>query len=176
MTRGSADDDGQLFDRLVAAHTGCVTRLAHRLLGWSGDVEDVVQDVFLAAYKNLPKFRGDADPRTWLIRITINRCHTQRRRRWLRWQRLRDHVHDGHDDQAASADQDSLDRDTSRQVRTAVQQLSQKYRDVIVLRYLEQMPTESICEVLNIARSTLDVRLHRARNQLKEMLGDLVEE
>ncbi|HVJ83923.1 MAG TPA: RNA polymerase sigma factor, partial [Planctomycetia bacterium] len=71
------------FDGLVAEHEGRVRRLAQRLLGWSGDVEDVVQDVFLAAYRKLPRFRNEGGAGAWLARLTINACRSRHRRRFL---------------------------------------------------------------------------------------------
>ena len=86
----SLDRPGSL-EHLVEEFHQPVTRLAHRLLGWSAaaDVEDVVHDVFLAAFKQKDRFRGDASEWTWLAAITINRCRTHRRRQLLRFKWLR---------------------------------------------------------------------------------------
>ena len=70
--------------------------------------------------------------------------------------------------EAASADGEVFDR-----VRRAVQALPSRYREVVVMRYLEQMPSSEILAVLGISRSAMDARLHRARKRLKEVLGDL---
>ena len=73
--------DGQrdALDAFVREHHASVTRLAYRLLGWRGDVEDVVHDVFLAAFKKLDRFRSESSTWTWLAAITINRCRSDRR-------------------------------------------------------------------------------------------------
>src|SRR5262245_54345669 len=67
---GSADE----LDRLVAQHAPQITRLVRRLLGWPGDVDDVVQDIFVAALKGLPRFNRRSALATWLTRIAINCC------------------------------------------------------------------------------------------------------
>ena len=74
------------FEAVVAAHGARVTRLAHRLLGWAKpiDVEDVVQDVFLSAFRHRTRFAARASLGTWLTSITINRCRTHERQRGVR--------------------------------------------------------------------------------------------
>lgn len=57
-----------------------------------------------------------------------------------------------------------------------MQKLPARYREVVVLRYLEETPTAEIAEVMSVSRAVVDVRLHRAREKLKNMLADLIEE
>lgn len=163
-------DDG--FERLVALHEPRVRRLARRLLGWRGasTVDDIVQDVFLAALKNLSRFRGDASVETWLMRITINRCRSHQRRqlltlRWLRKPR-------GEPEASAGADARTLTDETRSRVRAAVAKLPTKEREVVVLNYLEELPVSEIATLLSLSRGAVDVRLHRARRRLKELLGE----
>ncbi|MBE0536899.1 MAG: RNA polymerase sigma factor [Phycisphaerae bacterium] len=80
--------DGSAFDRLVATHYGEVRQLVHRLSGWDGDTEDVVQDVFLAAFLGLKKFDGRSSLRTWLFAIAMNKCRHRRYRRWFHLARV----------------------------------------------------------------------------------------
>ena len=84
LREGPGRDDVSAFGGLIAEHERCVAGLAYRLLGWRADVEDVVQDVFVAALENLPRFRGECRLATWLYRITVNQCRRQRRKRLLR--------------------------------------------------------------------------------------------
>lgn len=171
----AAANFGLSFENLVAAQEPRVRRLAHRLLGWrdAADVDDVVQDVFLAALKKIESFRGDANIATWLTRVTINRCRTHRRRQlvkltWLRRQKT--------PATAPAADAKSLTDDTNAQVRAAVQSLSPKEREVVVLFYLEDLPVAEVAALLGITRSAADVRLHRARKSLKKRLAGLLDE
>jgi RNA polymerase sigma-70 factor (ECF subfamily) len=164
------------FEQLVAAHEPRVRRLAHRLLGWhegASDVDDVVQDVFLAALKNLSRFRGEASIATWLTRVTINRCRTHRRRQFLRlrWLRRQRSPAD-----APPADESDVAKETSSKVRLAVQQLSARDREVIVLFHLEELCASEIIALLGISRGAFDVRLHRARQRLKTKLADLMDD
>ncbi|MEP0842854.1 MAG: sigma-70 family RNA polymerase sigma factor, partial [Phycisphaerae bacterium] len=74
------------------------------------------------------------------------------------------------------ADGPAIDRERFEQVRRAIDRLPASYREVIVLRYLEQMSIEQIAEVLSARTATIQVRLHRARHKLKDQLKDLVKE
>ena len=80
----AAAGDPAAFDGLVCTHQERITRLVHRLLGWSSDVDDVVQDVFVDVLRNLPRFDGRSNVLTWITRIAINRCRSHQRRQWLR--------------------------------------------------------------------------------------------
>ena len=68
----AAQDEPAAFEELVAAHREHINRLVYRLLGWSHDAEDVTQEVFLAALKNLNRFRGQSSLSSWLTRIAIS--------------------------------------------------------------------------------------------------------
>lgn len=161
------------FDRLVATHRDRVARLVYRLLGWSGDVDDVVQDVFLAALRGFGAFRGEAEVATWLTAITVNRCRTHRRKLWLRGKWFANVLKGG---DAIPDSRQATDLDVCARVRQAVQALPARYREVVVLRYLEDMPVARIGEVLGLSPNGVGVRLHRARAQIKLVLGELPEE
>lgn len=175
LAEALARHDPVVFDWLVETHRARVARLACRLLAWPQDVDDVVQEVFLAAWKGLPRFRGQAELGTWLTRITVNKCRSHRRKemlrlRWL-WRR-------GHEEAASSdpADRVTLDRETQAEVRRGVRRLPARYCEVVVLRYLEEMSVERIGQVLGLTRNTVEVRLHRARERLRRELAGLLSE
>ena len=175
LAEGFSHEHPAAFDRLVESRQDRVARLASRLLGWPADVDDVVQEVFLAAWKGLPRFRGQSELGTWLMRITVNKCRSHRRKemlrlRWL-WSRQQE-------DAAASepADRAALDRETQAEIRRGVRRLPARYCEVVVLRYLEEMPVEKIGQVLGLTRNTVEVRLHRARERLKKELAGLMDD
>ena len=168
---GRGDDSA--FDRIVERHANEVAALANRLLGWPGDVEDVVQDVFVAAFKGLKTFRGDCRLRTWLFTITVNKCRRHRRRPVMSvWQDAEAPERGSN----PSAEEEMLDRETFARVRRAVQALPPKYREVVALRYLQGLETAEICELLGITANAMQVRLNRARKRLKEDLSELIED
>ena len=138
-------------------------QLANRLLGWPGDVDDVVQDVFLAAYRNRKAFRGQCLVRTWLFTITVNRCRSLQRRQRLHLRALSRIAAQPPKStgRAGQGDEEFLGK-----VRQALDRLPGRYREPAVLWYLQEWSTDQICQVLGISRNTLYVRLARAREQL----------
>ncbi len=172
----AAQDEPAAFEDLVAAHGEQINRLVYRLLGWSHGAEDVSQEVFLAALKNLKKFRGQSSVSTWLTRIAVNKARSHRRKLGSRIRALRAAARLSGQTAESKPESASADREVFRRVRRAVQALPSRYREVVVMRYLEQMPSAEVVKVLGISRSAMDARLHRARRKLKELLGDLAGE
>jgi RNA polymerase sigma factor (sigma-70 family) len=164
-----ADDASASFEALVTAEHAYVARLIGRLLGWRSDVDDLVQEVFVAAFCAWPKFRGDCSARTWLTRNALNKCRSFQRRRWLRdklaaaWRTRQELT-------APIVSHPADERETAEQVRHAVQQLRKRDREVIVLHHLEQLSVAEIAAVLKISHNAVEVRLTRARQRLKEIL------
>ena len=184
------------FNQLITIHQEKITRLVHRLLGWPSDVDDVVQDVFVDALKNLRRFDGRSNVLTWLTRLTINRTRTHQRRQWLRrhlplprgegWGATE------HDcpkaierravvatagataAQSTTAEQNLITAETIHQVHVAIRQLNHRDREIIILRYLEESPIEEIANTLNLSRTAADTRLTRARKRLEKILEPLI--
>jgi len=168
--------ENSAFDRIVERYAADVAALANRLLGWPQDVDDVVQDVFVAAFRGLRDFRGDCRLRTWLFTITVNCCRHYRRRylRHARWIRRNENAPSlclSEDAQIVAIDAERFSR-----VRQAVRALPTKYREVVVLRYLQGLETAEICRLLTITANALNVRLNRARERLKGDLNELLKE
>lgn len=171
-----ARGDGSAFAEIVSAHQGRISRLVYRLLGWRDEADDVVQEVFLAALKNLRRFRGRSSLSTWLTRIAINKCRTHRRRRFLRERLFRAAGDEAGLVRVGPADRAHMAGETFERVRRAVARLPGRYREVVVLRYLEEMPVEQITRTLGLSRNAVEVRLHRARQRLRAALAGLIEE
>ncbi|HZZ27218.1 MAG TPA: sigma-70 family RNA polymerase sigma factor [Pirellulales bacterium] len=164
------------FDELITIHQEKIARLVQRLLGWQSDVEDVVQDAFLDALVGLKKFDGRSTVLTWLTRLAINRCRSQQRKAWFRKKlhlRLRDNTTSL---EYQPADHSAVTKETAEQIYAAIRKLAQRDREIIVLRYLEELPVEQIAAVLNLGRGTVDVRLTRARRRLEKLLKPILKE
>jgi len=167
-----ARGDAGALASLVALYEPRVRRLAHRLMAWDGELDDVVQDVFLAVLEKAGGFRGDASAWTWLTAITLNRCRTYRRRRAVR-ERV-GALLGRHRAAERAADQPALDQEVAREVRAAVAALPGRDREVIVLFYLEHKPAAEIGDLLGVSQNAVEVRLHRARGRLKVRLDGFV--
>ena len=156
---------------LFREHGDAVARWAARLGGPLLEVEDVVQEVFLTAHRQLPTFRGDAKPATWLFGITQNVVRHRRRR-----ERLRRLVFGASTDAADAVSNrptpvEMLERrEAERAVYAALSGLADKYRTVFILFEIEGLSGAEIAELTGLHPTTLRVHLHRARAQFASRL------
>jgi RNA polymerase sigma-70 factor (ECF subfamily) len=163
--------DREAFDELVRVTHADTYTLAYRLTGDEEDARDVVQEAYLRAYRGLDRFRGDAQFTTWMYRITANCAATHLGRHGK-------HRHDELDEAAAVPDahpdhdpQLRADADDLRtRLRLALDGLPPRLRAVVVLRDVYDLPHEAIAAELGISESAAKVRLHRARNKLRDQL------
>jgi RNA polymerase sigma-70 factor (ECF subfamily) len=166
--------DESAFERIVEQYSAEVAALANRLLGWPGDVEDVTQEIFLAAFLGLKKFRCECSLKSWLFTITINKCRSYRHRR-----KLQQLPQTGSQERLPTATYEtgvlSMDAEDFNRIRGAVAGLPAKYREPVVLRYLQELGTDEISRILGISKNTLHVRLSRARKRLETDLAGLIE-
>ncbi len=167
--------DETAFDRIVERYSTDVGALANRLLGWPGEVEDISQEVFLAAYLGLRRFRWQCSLKSWLFTITINKCRSHRRRQMLRLRTASRAADKGLSPSAQTAHGNPMDMETFDRVRNAVAALPARYREPVVLRYIEELGTDEIGHILGISQNALHVRLSRARTRLKQHLNNLTE-
>jgi RNA polymerase sigma factor (sigma-70 family) len=170
---GQTEGLGQIgpFDRIVERYAADVGALANRLLGWPGDVEDVTQEIFFAAYLGIRSFRGECSLKSWLFTITINKCRSHRRRQLLRLRTLSRAAEKRRLPLASTASKNPTDMEILNRVRSAVAALPARYREPVVLRYLQELSTDEIAQILGISQNALHVRLSRARKHLKENLS-----
>ena len=165
------DGDKDAFDELVRVTHADTYTLAYRLTGDEEDARDVVQEAYLRAYRGLRRFRGDAQFSTWMYRITANCAATHMGRRGRhRHDELdvAETVPDNHPDRDPQLRADA--EDLRGRLRVALDSLPPRLRAVVVLRDVYDMPHESIAAELGISESAAKVRLHRARNKLREQL------
>ena len=174
LARRIARGEDGAFEQLVTLYQPRVAQLAYRLMGWEGEVEDVVQDVFLAAFRNAAGFRRSSTLNTWLTAITLNRCRSHHRR-----QQVRRKIHGFWRQPSRSgppSDRPIMQDELAGQVRTAVAALPLRDREVIVLHYLEHKSAVQISELIGGSRNAIEVRLHRARARLREALRSFMKD
>ena len=163
--------DRAAFDELVRRTYVDTYTLAMRLTANEEDARDVVQESYLRAWKGIKSFRGDAQFSTWMYRITANCAATYLGKRSR-------HRHDVLDDTVPVADprtdhDPQLRADASdlrNRLARALDDLPPRLRSVVVLRDIYDLPHESIAAELGISESAAKVRLHRARNKLREQV------
>jgi RNA polymerase sigma-70 factor (ECF subfamily) len=164
-----ARGDAEAISRVIVLYAPCVSALAYRLMGYNGDLDDVVQDVFVAALEGRARFRAESSLWTWLTAITLNRCRWHARKQKIRRLAMRWLSPPG---ETNSAETNANQNDTAIAVRTAVADLGLREREVIVLHYFEQMQIAEIAKLLGKKENAIAVQLHRARQKLKELLPD----
>jgi RNA polymerase sigma-70 factor (ECF subfamily) len=170
----SLDGRREAFGELVLRHQKMVFNLARYMLGDAHAAEDLAQEAFLHAYRALPGYRAQGKFPAWLRTIVTRLCLNHRRdtRREIPWADLTGHaaeVTDGPERRVAEWERCAA-------VRRAIAALPPDYRDVIVLRYLEELTYEEIARHLGVPVSTIETRLHRAKKQLRQRLLDLEEQ
>ncbi|MFD3557980.1 RNA polymerase sigma factor [Streptomyces goshikiensis] len=167
----AAEGDEDSFAVLVQRHSQSLLTLARGMLGNPQDAEEAVQDAFLSAWRRLPEYRHAAEFRTWMYRITVNRCLTMRRRRRLPPVPLstvgEPATADAWTQPARSAEQDAATAALSH----ALAELDAGQRVCWILRELQGMPYKEIAHVTRTSEQTVRGRLFRARRSLQEAMG-----
>jgi RNA polymerase sigma-70 factor (ECF subfamily) len=143
------------------------------------DAEDVSQEAFIRAFRKLESFRAESKFSTWLISITINEARTRLRRQAL----VRMEPLDQHPDEDKGISpallrdwreipSEAVQREEVRNlIQLAVEQLPDIYREVFLLRDVEELTISETAEALNISIPSVKVRLHRARMRLQKQLA-----
>lgn len=160
--------DSRAFDTLFARYQEYVYRIVYGILGTPEEARDVTQDVFVQVYRRLPGFRRGSRFATWLYRIAVNRAvDAARSARGRRWLPLLDTAYSIPDpaDSPEQAAGKGAERDM---VQSALMSVPLQHRDVLVLRYYQDLSIEEIAETLGCSVSAAKVRLHRARRHFKE--------
>jgi RNA polymerase sigma-70 factor (ECF subfamily) len=159
---GQADAQRQLYETCYSQ----VFRLAARMTNHDA-ADEVVQQVFLLAFRNIKQFAGDSRFQTWLYRVTVNEA-LQFLRRERRHRSLP--LPEQYMDQSPLFDNAAENRELLEQ---ALQQIDPELRAIFLLREVEQLSYDEIAKVLNIAVGTVGSRLNRARSVLREALLEL---
>ena len=157
------------FGRLLEANHAPLTRLAASYAANRSDRDDLLQEIAIALWRALPTFRGECTERTFLFRIAHNRCitHLSKRRDTVSL----DDAGIEPEDPEASSEMIVADEQQRRRFVQAVRGLPAIHREVLVL-FLEGMDYGEIAAVVGISESNVGVRLNRARQELKTLLGD----
>jgi RNA polymerase sigma-70 factor (ECF subfamily) len=167
------------FRELVEQHRDRVYNITFRMLGNRAEAEDVAQEVFISVFKTIESFREESKLSTWLYRVTVNHCKNRIKYNARRHDRDRDELdetshqangatmgppmHVQPDKALASAQMEKL-------LHEAINKLDEEHRIVVVLRDVEDLSIEEICEITDLPDGTVKSRLHRARAALRKRL------
>lgn len=171
--------DTEKYHDLIRPYERNVYRMALSFMKNEADAEDVAQEAFLNAFRNLANFRGQAKFSTWLISITLNAARDRLRRQKLARMDSLDETPEegGHVSPALLRDwrevpSEALERQEIREMlREAIGSLAPLYREVVLLRDVEELSVEETALALTISVPSVKTRLHRARIMLQKVLA-----
>ena len=170
--------DAAAFDTLVRRHQGRAFNVAYQLLRNAEDATEVAQDAFVRIYRGLPGFRGECEFTTWLHQVVVNLAHNKHRWWRRRGQQVTESLDAGLDDNlvrqmpAATVGPDAVaaQREFARSLSARLAELPVVYREVLVLRNVEDLSYEEIAVVLKCEIGTVKSRIARAREALRQSM------
>jgi len=166
--------DAAAFEDLVREHQTKLYHTCLRMMGNPDDARDMSQEILVKIWRNLPSFKGDSSLSTWLYRIAINTCLDELRRRSKNRQSSIEALSESGWEPTDPEAEQILDRALNRQLlRSAIKQLPDDFRAVIVLRDVSGFAYEEIAQVLDCPIGTVRSRLNRARKLLAKILLDM---
>jgi len=176
--------DGKAFDQMVSRYWDRIYAMVNQLLRNQQDAEEVTQDTFIRAHRGLTNFRGDSAFSTWLYQIATNLA---RNRYWYWWRRKRDksisfeqpvsHENDTTLAEIIPSEQETPEDATVTQefvgrIAECMEMLNEKHREILILRNVQNLSYEEIADILGISVGTVKSRIARARESLREKLGE----
>ena len=183
------NDEQQLVERARNGEMGAFRELVERykkkiyylsldLTGNHHDAEDLSQEVFIKAYRSLKKFRGDAKFNSWLYRITVNTCISQKRKKSVSAMTLQEDFDSENTSQQFSQKESMHNPEHSAEaglmqqhIDNALQQLTPRERSIFVLRHYNDLPLKEIAHILKITEGTVKSMLFRGIQKLQKELS-----
>jgi len=178
LLRRLRERDERAFRELIEGHRDRVFNVTLRMLGNRAEAEDVAQEVFITVFKTIDTFREESKFSTWLYRVTVNHCKNRIKYLARRSDRKRDELDDNVTSslgpigapQPAAPDRALESAQMEQVLERAIAELDDDYRVVLVLRDVEDLTIEEICEITGLPDGTVKSRLHRGRLALRKKL------
>jgi RNA polymerase sigma-70 factor (ECF subfamily) len=159
---------------LYRTHYGRVLRLCRLLLADRHEAEDVAQEVFVALLKEWERPERRMVWGAWLTRVAVNACHRRRRSRWWQWRKAapEEFLEADFPSPRATPERDAIDGETRRRIHAVYQGLSQRQREVFVLRHVEGWASQDVALALGLNDGTVKRHLFRATQAFRKALGE----
>jgi RNA polymerase sigma-70 factor (ECF subfamily) len=184
LLRKLRDRDERAFREMVERYQDPIFNLIYRMIGHRAEAEELAQDVFITVFKSIDSFRGESKFSTWLYRIAANTCKNRIKYLARRHERATGELDDAAESEAhaqgggpigaghiATPDRALEGVQLERLVQTAIAELDEEQRLVVILRDVEELSYEEIAQITGLPEGTVKSRLHRARLALKERLA-----
>jgi len=171
--------DEQAFNEIVRLYGDKVFSLVYRMIGSRAEADDIAQEVFITVFKTIETFREESKFSTWLYRVTVNHCKNRIKYLARRHERDRDELDETSRETngAAGAPVRHVQPDRALEgaqlealLQAAIADLEDDQRVVVVLRDVEDLTIEEICEITGLPDGTVKSRLHRARLVLRKKM------
>lgn len=180
LVRRAQQDDERAFGALVTRYESKVYSLAMKMLRNPEDAEDVLQDTFLRAYRGIKSFKGNSTFSTWIYRITANSALMRLRKKQLPQVSIEDS--DEREtpisivDWAPGPVEQLLNQEMQRVMDEAIEALPPEFRQVFILRDVEELSNADVAEILDLSVAAVKSRLHRARLKVRNRLAQYFSE
>jgi RNA polymerase sigma-70 factor, ECF subfamily len=172
--------DRAAFSDLMERYQAKIFTLCVRRLGDSELANEVAQDVFIAVFRSLTRFRGEAKFSTWLYRIAVNHCKNKYKYNQRRRRDFHESLDEQPDDEGpkrelpaprSRTDASTHQAEASAILQAALERLVPEDRTLLILREIQELSYEEISEIFEVPKGTIKSRLHRARAQLAKVLS-----
>jgi len=179
LIRRIRDGEGDLFYELIRPYERRVFAAALAILRNEADAEDAAQEAMLKAFRHIRQFRAESRFSTWLIQITVNEARMRRRKEHAE---IMEPIVDRQDEEGNYVPRDFADwreipletlerKEVREKLAEALASLGEKYREVFVLRDMQQLSIEETAKALGISTASVKIRLLRARLMLRDLLA-----
>ncbi|MDP8214202.1 MAG: sigma-70 family RNA polymerase sigma factor [Candidatus Euphemobacter frigidus] len=183
LVRATRKGDREAFGELVRKYQGKIYSLAYGMVGNPAAADDLAQEIFLKTYRNIKKFRFKSSFYTWLYRIALNTVITRRKKlREDKHLELKPQILDIQGSpylparlQGEKGDRAMTRKELRRDIRQALETLSDKHKAVVVMHDIEGIPHNDIAGIISCSEGTVRSRLHYARRRLREQLANWLE-
>ncbi|UOR10640.1 sigma-70 family RNA polymerase sigma factor [Halobacillus amylolyticus] len=164
-------DKDRVISSLMDEYGDSVIRLAYTYVKDKQMAEDVAQEVFIKCYKKIETFRHDSSYKTWMYRITINKCKDVLKSWSLKNILLLDTFIYKEKNRSSSPETNLLKNEENHFISIKVLELPVKLREVVILHYYEDLNIREISHLIKTNQNTVKSRLYQARQKLKKVLG-----
>ena len=177
LVKLAVNEDPEAFGEIVNRWERKIYALCYGMLNREDEAKDAAQDAFIAAYKNLSRFRGEAKVSSWLHRIAVNQCLTRKRRDKTRSESFFDESESAEEKVFAAPARLTPSRLSEKDeriqtVRMAVASLPADLKQIVIMKQFEEMTFQEISEAMEIPLSTVKSRLYTALKQLRMKLAN----
>ncbi|MFC0523779.1 sigma-70 family RNA polymerase sigma factor [Pontibacillus salicampi] len=168
--RESEADREQFLELLIDEYSQAILWLSYTYVKDMQLAEEVMQDVFLTCYHKIDSFRNDATIKTWVYRVTVNKCKDQLRKKTIKRFLTKEEKADGYFGKDSRHPEDIIvNKMEDKALADKVMSLPTKFKEVIYMHYFEDMKVREMSEILKMNENTIKTRLNRGRAMLKKM-------